>query len=521
MTQHSTKRRQILQDIQKQHEELVLQNAGTDSADAEKVEAFLKTIADAGKDIENPQERSLLSDLMYYWSGVAYKKTGHFPIIPLQPLNVTSIFEKKEKEQEDIAGRRKTRNRILIPLVIFFIFIVLVLPLISLFNEYESLHSANISGVPTLPTFSGGIGVFTAPNGDSIGISDGRFVLDSDRIDKSLKLQSAGRFTARDVSSAIALWNTARAQDTSDAEAAIYLEDQRVLASGRPYIALVVATTFQQSTPDYTSREILQGAYIAQREANAGCTVDQCTLVRLLIANSGAISTYAVTIAEQIVQVARNDRTLGGVIGWSGSSQTLNAIRVLASAHIPLLSQSASSDVLTSISPYFFRIVPPSREESSVAAKYATQHLQGKRIALFEDPESVSSQNLAQDFAAASGAGSIVTSEIYQTGQPGNFKVLIQNALTHKPDLIYFPGSVGDTLQTAGNTIGQWLFRYKLPQIVNFYVPFTISLFLPIHAVQMIRGFFALDTLCIRNAIKKICTEIIRLRARHAVSCPE
>lgn len=351
------------------------------------------------------------------------------------------------EKEEDNARRKKARKIFLVFLITLLVIGILLLS----FWKYGSPAPISVSTVPMLPTFSGGIGVFKAPNGDAIGISDGSSIFDvsNDRVDRTLKQQGAEYLNTRDVSSAIALWNSARAQDTSDAEAAIYLEDQRVLASGRPYITLVVATTFQQSTPDYTSREILQGAYVAQKEANDGCKLVQCSQVRLLIANSGSVATYATTIAQQIVQVAKSDKTLLGVIGWSSSPQTLNAIRVLASAHIPLVSPSASSDALTGISPYFFRIVPPSAQEGSLAAGYATQQLRARRAALFVDSTDVSSQSLAQDFTKAFTArgGSLAVSENYQTGKVGNFKSLIQDALTHKPDLVYFPGNVGDVQQ--------------------------------------------------------------------------
>lgn len=454
MTQHSTKQRQILRDIQKQHEELVLQNAGTDSADAEKVQAFLRFIAEAGKDIENAQERSILRNLMYYWSGVAYKKTGHFPIIPLQPLSLDVVSEKAKKVQEDINRRKKARSIILlISCTTAIVALIIALPLLWTSTKVNRAASGStgISAVPTLPNFPAGIGVFNATNGDTIGISDGRSIFDDSRIDKTLKLQGAERLKANDVGSAIASWQLALGQDTSDAEAAIYLEDQRVLASGRPYVTLVVATTFQQATStDDISRETLQGTYIAQKQANESCTLVQCRQVRLLIANSGTSPAYATAVAKQIVQVAGTDKTCLGVIGWSSSSQTINALSLLAKADIPLLSQSASSDVLTNISPSFFRIVPSAAQESSIEAKYVIEKLKAKRVALFVDPMEPGSQSLAQGFATAFTAakkGSIVVVEDYETGKSDTFKALLQNALTHNPDLIYFPGFPEDAMQ--------------------------------------------------------------------------
>ena len=54
--------------------------------------------------------------------------------------------------------------------------------------------------------------------------------------------QAADKLKAGDSGSAQTLWQSAAALDTSDAEPLIYMEDQRVLASGYPYITLIVGT---------------------------------------------------------------------------------------------------------------------------------------------------------------------------------------------------------------------------------------------------------------------------------------
>ena len=92
--------------------------------------------------------------------------------------------------------------------------------------------------------------------------------------------------------------------------------------------------------------------------------------VRLLIANSGNESTYATTVAQQIVQLAQSDKTFAGVMGWPFSSRTLNAVSVLARAHIPMVSQTASSDQLTGISPYFFRVAPTDTAQAEAGVAY-------------------------------------------------------------------------------------------------------------------------------------------------------
>jgi ABC-type branched-subunit amino acid transport system substrate-binding protein len=166
--------------------------------------------------------------------------------------------------------------------------------------------------------------------------------------------------------------------------------------------------------------------------------------VRLLIANSGNDATYATTVAQQIVQLAQQDHTIVGVMGWPFSSHALDAIKVLVAAHIPMVSQTASSDLLTRVSPYFFRVAPSNDGQGIAGAHYAEQKLHAKNVALFVDPSDAYSSSLAADFSRQFKAdgNNIIVTENYTVGPGGRGKLpsLLQDALSHNPDLIYFSG---------------------------------------------------------------------------------
>ena len=231
--------------------------------------------------------------------------------------------------------------------------------------------------------------------------------------------------------------------DTNDAEAFIYLEDQRVLTSGNPYITLVVGTMITGDNVG-VGRDDLQGAYIVQKEFNDGHKLSNNVEVRLLIAHSGNVATYATAVAQQIVQAAQQDHTIVGVMGWPYSSRTLNAIGVLAKAHIPMVSQTASSDQLTGISSYFFRVAPSNKGQAIAGAQYAERVLHARNVALFVDPADSYSSSLATDFSQqfVADGNHIVVTENYTVGPQGQGKlpILLQDALSHNPDLIYFSG---------------------------------------------------------------------------------
>jgi ABC-type branched-subunit amino acid transport system substrate-binding protein/serine/threonine protein kinase len=306
---------------------------------------------------------------------------------------------------------------------------------------------------PSPPPLKNGLGGYTVVDPatgqkDYIGISDGRAAFDTNRPDGKLKQQAAQHLQSGDVGGAAALWQSALSVDENDAEALIYLEDQRVLSSGSPYITLVVATMLSGSDPAAVGagRGDLQGAYLAQKEYNSSGKLGGGLQVRLLIANSGGSSLFATTIAQQIVQAAQADKTIVGVMGWPYSSRALNALPILAQAHLPMVSETASSDLLTGRSPYFFRVCPSDQQQGLIGADYSYQRLQARRVALFFDPADAYSQSLATAFSTrySSDGGSIVVREQYTVGKPATLPALLQDALTHQPDLIYFAGFSAD-----------------------------------------------------------------------------
>lgn len=335
-------------------------------------------------------------------------------------------------------------------LVVLVVLLLLLLVFGGVFAAFSLLTGkktgATVTPIPTgtggtNTTLTNGIGVTKVGN-EYIGISDGTVAFDTTRAGGDLMSQAATKLKSGDVASAESLWQAALASDTGNAEALIYLENQRVLASGRPYITLVVATML---TGDHfgVGRDDLQGAYIAQKAFNDGSNLGSVR-VRLLIANTGNSSQNATQIAQQLVQAAQSDKTIVGVMGWPFSSYMLNAVRVLTSARIPMVSQTASSDDLTGVSPYFFRVAPSNSAQATIGARYAFSTLGARNVTLFVDQADSYSRSLASDFTKVFTAlgGKISMTEQYTVGKPDTLPTLLGNALnqTAAPDLIYFAG---------------------------------------------------------------------------------
>ncbi len=345
--------------------------------------------------------------------------------------------------------QRKT-SRWLIPLTVLLV-LLLVGGFFGLFTMLSRPGSRSTTtgttpttGATTTTTNSNGIGVKQIGK-EKIGISDGSFAFDTNRRDGNLKEQAATSFRNNDTTGAISLWNQAAGEETTDAEALIYLENQHTLTS--PHVTIVIATMLSGGSDlEGVGRDDLQGAYVAQKEFNDNAKLSSGFKVRLLIANTGSTTDYAKQVAQQIIDLAKKDPTFVGVMGMPYSSRTFEAAQILGNAHIPMVSQTASSDQLTGISPYFFRVAPSNKIQGVNGARYAEQVQHAKNVALFVDIRDPYSQSLAQDFSQQFQAdgNTIVATENYTVGKTDNISTLLQDALSKNPDMIYFSGYSSD-----------------------------------------------------------------------------
>lgn len=403
-------------------------------------------------------------------------------LTPIKPPDPASVPRDTDPVVPSVAGlppaltftpgrppsRRWRASRLL--LILMTLVLVLGTSLIYLVAQFSRPHPPNPSSatatarsttataavnpcVAVTPSLPAGIGSVQAGCGEGlIGISDGRVAFDvaPDRVDRDLKIAAAA---ATQPAQAKDLWGQAARLDTSDAEPLIYLEDQNVLASGKPYITLIIGTTLG-GNGDFNGggRDILQGAYLAQKEHNKVCILadSDCAPVRLLIANISSNPAYAASVTQQIVQVAAKDHTVIGVMGWPLSSATIEAIDILKNARIPLVSATASSDLLTQKqSPYFFRVAPPDSQQGKVGAVYAINTLHAHTAAIFVDPTDPYSNTLAAAFQKqfASLGNQVVDTEHYTIGNRQTLPGSLQSALQKAPDLIYFAGYARDVSQ--------------------------------------------------------------------------
>jgi len=384
---------------------------------------------------------------MYANQPTQVQQPPYTPIPPPPPYQQGNVYAQPPRRQ---GGNNVGRNFLL-----FVIAVVLLGALAFGALNYFSSRGTGSNGnatpntTPTIQVSSNGTGVIKASNGETIGISEGNAAFDTSfgRQNSALKQQAALKFVAGDTSGAVTLWNQAVQKNTNDAEALIYLENQHVIASGNPYITIVVGTMLTGDNATVSiGHDNLQGAYVAQKSFNDVSKLNNNVLVRLLIANSGSTPADTKQVAEQIVQLAQVDKHFVGVMGWPFSSYASIAISILRPARIPMISQTASSDALTGISPYFFRVAPPNQRQGIEGAKYAEKTLHATKAVIFEDRNNLYTQSLANAFSTqfTADGNQIVATETYTVGKTTNFPQLITDAASHNPDLIYFAGYAND-----------------------------------------------------------------------------
>jgi ABC-type branched-subunit amino acid transport system substrate-binding protein/serine/threonine protein kinase len=240
-----------------------------------------------------------------------------------------------------------------------------------------------------------------------IGISDGRFIFDTfhGRSDVGDKEQAASDILQGNWSAAVNAFTRATTEDPVDGEALIYNEDLHILLKNAPYVTIVLGLPIDNSDADINiGRSDMQSAYLAQHRINVGNLLPGGLKLRILIDNSGSndsdVGTVAQFVANRVSNLGNQDHIIA-VIGWPYSSQTINAESIIASARIPLISQTASSVKLSGSSPYFFRVNPPDDQQGKALGAYAVNQLGAKTILVMQDQSDPYSVSLANAFTSS------------------------------------------------------------------------------------------------------------------------
>ncbi|RJL30790.1 ABC transporter substrate-binding protein [Bailinhaonella thermotolerans] len=198
----------------------------------------------------------------------------------------------------------------------------------------------------------------------------------------------------------------------------------------------------------------LAGIAAHQRARNSA----QELKLKVLVANVGERSRFADTVARSIVDRARRDPSIVGVVGLGQSVlETQRAIQALADAGLPIVGtvntydRTAETEVGTS--PFYFRVAPPNSRQAAAAAYWARSGLprdargggayKAKTAAVLYDasPSDLYSPNLARDFQASFGEPA---AELFPYRGQAELQQAVDQACKKRPDLYYYAGRASE-----------------------------------------------------------------------------
>lgn len=138
------------------------------------------------------------------------------------------------------------------------------------------------------------------------------------------------------------------------------------------------------------------------------------------------------------------------IIGEVASSASLAMAPVAQRAHVPMITPSSTNPAVTEIGDYIFRMCFIDPFQGFVMAKFATENLNLKRIAILRDVRNDYSVGLANVFAKelAQMGGQVVADESYAQGDT-DYKATLTKIRSANPEAIYVPGYYTEVGQIA------------------------------------------------------------------------
>lgn len=159
------------------------------------------------------------------------------------------------------------------------------------------------------------------------------------------------------------------------------------------------------------------------------------------------------TEAVQAVTRLITQENVVAVLGEVASSRSKAAAPIAQEYKVPMISPSSTNPEVTKIGDYIFRVCFIDPFQGFVMAKFATEHLKLKKVAILRDVGSDYSMGLADVFSAEMKkmGGEIVADLSYQATDV-DFKAQLTQLRSKNPQAIYVPGyytSVGSIAKQA------------------------------------------------------------------------
>lgn len=173
---------------------------------------------------------------------------------------------------------------------------------------------------------------------------------------------------------------------------------------------------------------------IAEKNKAGGVKGKQINLISL--DDQGKAEEAAAAVTRLVTQ-----NKVMAVIGEVASSRSLAAAPIAQRNKVPMISPSSTNPKVTEVGDYVFRVCFIDPFQGTVMAKFASENLKAKRVAIFRDVKSDYSVGLADFFSKKfKELGGEITNDVsYQSGEM-DFKGQLTQIKGAKPDAIYVPG---------------------------------------------------------------------------------
>jgi hypothetical protein len=224
----------------------------------------------------------------------------------------------------------------------------------------------------------------------------------------------------------------------------------------RPYVSVVYISEISAAGDIFpTEVERLQGIAAQQLRQLDGSVADP--LVRILFGNAGQEMRHGMLVADMLAQLMDEDHTIIGVVGLAVSNApTVDTIRALGAAGVPMIAAPLTADDLPGVSPLYYQVSPQNQREAQMAARYARFRLQvtGKvTVVSADDAEDAYATSLSSGAREEfSKEGFTVQTALY-TPTPGNPKSdaptprTVGQQLCGTSGLVFYAGRPADFAQ--------------------------------------------------------------------------
>ena len=178
------------------------------------------------------------------------------------------------------------------------------------------------------------------------------------------------------------------------------------------------------------------GIEIAVDEANkAGGVLGK--QIRVIVEDDQSLPQEAQTVVTKLI----NKDHVIALLGEVSSSRTLAAAPTAQDAKIPMISPSATNPEVTKKGDYIFRVCFLDPFQGYVMAKFATNTLKIKNVAILRDIKNDYSVGLAEAFTEnlKKMGGNIVANESYSEGDT-DFSAQLTSIRSKNPEAIFVPG---------------------------------------------------------------------------------